>query len=374
MKRIGLIIHSLFYLGGTERVVITKFNYLSKIYDVKLISLYGNKDNIAYNINKSNEIYFLNNKKQKVRSILYNTLKKLKNIVKDKNISILFIEGRGNTFIPLFLKMLVKIKIVFCEHNSIAENKFIYNDTLKKRVCRKFDQYLINKFADTIVVLTEKEKKLYKSKYKMNKVINIYNILDDELLTKKSSYNISSKKFITVGRITYQKGYEYLVRVAKIVFQKYPDWEWHICGDGDIDYKNKIIDLINKNNLQNNIILLGNHSDIYDLYEKYSFLVMTSRYEGFGMVLLEAKTKKLPLVSFDIYSGPSDIIRDGIDGFLVKPFDCQKMADKICELIEKPELRQKFSDNAHGNIGKFNKEKIIKQWRDLIEKLSSNDS
>ena len=159
------------------------------------------------------------------------------------------------------------------------------------------------------------------------------------------------------------------MQVAKSVFAKHPDWQWHIYGDGEQNYKNQIIDLIKQNSLENHIILKDNHSEIYDLYQDYSFLVMTSRYEGLPMVLLEAKAKKLPIVSFDINSGPSDIIRDGVDGFLIKPFDCEAMADKICELIENPELRQKLSDNAYGNLDKFSKEKIIKQWCDLIDEL-----
>lgn len=160
-----------------------------------------------------------------------------------------------------------------------------------------------------------------------------------------------------------------MVKVAKLVFNKHPDWQWHIYGDGKAFYKNKIIDLIKENGIEKHVILQGNHSYIYDLYQDYSFYVMTSRYEGLPMVLLEAKAKKLPIVSFDINSGPSDIVRDGIDGFLIKPFDCNAMADKICELIENPELRQKFSDNANNNLGKFNKNKIVKQWCELINSL-----
>ena len=84
------------------------------------------------------------------------------------------------------------------------------------------------------------------------------------------------------------------------------------------------------------------------------------------MVLLEAKAKKLPSVSFDIHSGPSDIIRDGVDGYLVKPFDVDEMAEKISELIESPALRQQFSDAAWGNLNQFRKETIISQWIELI--------
>jgi len=87
------------------------------------------------------------------------------------------------------------------------------------------------------------------------------------------------------------------------------------------------------------------------------------------MVLLEGKAKNLPLVSFDIDSGPSDIIRDGVDGFLVPPFDTQAMADKICLLIEDVELRKRFSANARGNLDKFSKDRIMKQWVELIESM-----
>ena len=99
---------------------------------------------------------------------------------------------------------------------------------------------------------------------------------------------------------------------------------------------------------------------------------MTSRYEGLPMVLLEAKVKKLPLVSFDIDSGPSDIIEDGVSGYLVPPFDTDAMAERICELIEHPELRQKFSDHAWDNIDKFRKEAVVQKWVELIDGLAGD--
>ncbi|MCC8158790.1 MAG: glycosyltransferase, partial [Phascolarctobacterium sp.] len=144
---------------------------------------------------------------------------------------------------------------------------------------------------------------------------------------------------------------------------------WHIYGEGKELYKLGILELIKKNGLLDKIILMGNKKNMYDLYADYSFLVMTSRHEGLPMALLEAKAKKLPLVSFDIETGPSDIIRNDMDGFLVPAFDTEAMSCKICELIENPELRQKFSDNSQGNLEKFSKEKIMRQWCDLIERV-----
>lgn len=277
--------------------------------------------------------------------------------------------GRNSILESAIAALGTSTKVIFCEHVPIGMLSY---DNFKMKFINYIVQKFINNLAYKIVLLTQKDRDNFyinKQHIKKKKLINIYNFIDKKLIKKLKRYCVENKKILTVGRIDYQKGYEYLIEVAKLVFAKHPDWQWHIYGDGETEYKNKIINLIKQNNLQNNIVLQGNHSDIYDLYQNYSFYVMTSRYEGLPMVLLEAKAKKLPIVSFDINSGPSDIVRDGIDGYLIKPFDCNAMADRICELIEKPELRQKFSDNAHGNIYKFSKEEIIKQWCDLIENI-----
>ena len=368
MKEIAFIVHSITSKGGLERIVKIKSDVLSDIYECNLICMYDLGEP-AYEINSNIKFFYLNKGLKRIRkTIIYNFLM-LRKFVQENHIELIIIEGRSVNFIPLLLKIFSKQKIVFVDHGSLNGYR-ITKTTLKERFCNFIDQFLIAILCDKIVTLTEKEKSEYIKTFNISeqKIDYIYNFIDNELMDVTVQYN--NNNIITVGRIDYQKGYEYLIEVAKLVFVKHPDCQWHIYGDGEAEYKNKIIDLIVQNNLQNHIILMGNRSDIYDLYQEYSFLVMTSRYEGFGMVLLEAKAKKLPLISFDINSGPSDIIRDGIDGFLIKPFDCEAMAEKICELIENPELRQKFSDNAHGNIDKFSKEKIIKQWCDLIDELS----
>ena len=96
---------------------------------------------------------------------------------------------------------------------------------------------------------------------------------------------------------------------------------------------------------------------------------MTSYYEGLPLVLLEAQQYKLPIVSFNCPTGPSEIIRDGVNGFLVDNYDVDGMVEKISELIENEALRKSFSNNTLLDIEKFSKEKIIQQWLDLIEKL-----
>ena len=368
MKKIALIREDLCIPGGCERVCVNLSNELSKFYDVHLINLYKNKS--AYAINEKVKFIFLRNNKLRLRYSLIDDVKFLRSYLINNNIEIVLIIGGTAVLQTILATRGLDIKVVFCQHNSIIADLLV--KSLKEKVYKLILNKLIKNFSDSIIVLTQKDLEEYfinKLNVKRENLKNIYNFISDKLYKTNNKYNLGSKKIITVGRINYAKGYEYLMQVAKSVFAKHPDWEWHVYGDGEENYKQQIINLIKQNNLEKHIILQGNHSNIYDLYPDYAFSVMTSRYESFGMVLVEAKAKKLPLISFDINSGPSDIVRNGVDGFLIKPFDCEAMADKICELIENPELRQRLSDNAHGNLDKFSKEKIIKQWCDLIDAI-----
>ena len=369
MKKVAFFKPRLNIVEGGLRVTVNICNELEKFYNVYLINFF--QENCVFKIAQNVGKYSCVNTEKRLRKIFFQLIFNLRKYIKENKIEIIISETRVYLYLLYIATIGMDVKIIY--HNHFALSEFINNQkagkNLKERILY-FINHCIEKKCKKIIVLTEKDKKDYiKIGVNNERIIILYNWLDSKLFDEKVTYNRNSKKIITVGRIDYQKGYEYLVQVAKMVFKKYPDWQWHIYGDGEQNYKNQIIDLIKQNNLENHLILQGNHSNIYDLYQNYSFYVMTSRYEGLPMVLLEAKAKKLPLISFDINSGPSDIIRDGVDGFLIKPFDCEAMADKICELIENPGLRPNLSDNAHENLDKFRKEKIVKQWCDLIENI-----
>lgn len=102
-------------------------------------------------------------------------------------------------------------------------------------------------------------------------------------------------------------------------------------------------------------------------YKEYSMYVLSSYREGLPLVLLEAKANRLPIVSFDIMTGPREIVRDGIDGILVPLYDLEKMGNAICSLIENEDLRSSMSLKSQENIYKFSKTAILKQWCDLID-------
>lgn len=127
--------------------------------------------------------------------------------------------------------------------------------------------------------------------------------------------------------------------------------------------------MVHENNLEKNVIFCGRTSSILEEYKKAAMYVMTSRTEGFGLVLTEAKSCNLPTLAYDIDFGPREIIDNNVSGYLVEAFDSNAMAEKICELIENEEKRVLFSKRAKDNCEKFTKEAFISKWIEIFEKI-----
>lgn len=193
----------------------------------------------------------------------------------------------------------------------------------------------------------------------------IYNPLT---INSSSVSNLLAKRVIAVGRLDYQKGFDYLIDAWSLVAEKHKDWHLNIFGEGDL--RKVLHNQIEGLGLQNCITLCGRTSDIEKEYAKHSIFVLSSRGEGFGLVLVEAASCGLPLVSFDCPSGPSEIIEDGKNGFLVeKVGDVQTMADRICRLIENESLRRQMGENAKSMVNKFSVDEIKEQWILLLNRL-----
>lgn len=333
-------------------------------YNIHVVSLgfAGNKP--AYNFDKSIKIHKLFEKDTRIReALMKHGISKLKKIYKENNIDIAVSIGASMNALLILAAHGTNVKTVFCEHlnclNPIACDK-----------TQKIMQRIGAKHANKIITLTKRDMEAYIDKYniKKEKIDYIYNWIDDKLLESNHEYNEESKLIMSIGRIEPVKGYDNLIEAAKIIFNKHPDWEWHIYGSGNEELV-KIENAIKNLSLSSNIIIKGFTNNIYNLYKNYSIFALTSYAEGLPMVLLEAKANKLPLVSFDCLTGPNEIIEDGINGYLVKCFDNIEMAEKICKLIEDKNLRKKFSDNSYNNIKLFNKDIILKKWKDLFNSL-----
>lgn len=179
--------------------------------------------------------------------------------------------------------------------------------------------------------------------------------------------NLQNKQAIAVGRYNNAKGYEYLVEAWQIVHRKHPDWTIHIYGSGEM--KEQVKSLIEGNNLQNTMLMHEPTDNIREKYLESSICVVSSRYEGFSMVILESMVCGVPVVSFDCPHGPRNIIRNGEDSILVEHLNTQAMTDSICQLIEHPELRMELGKKAQENIQRFSKDRVMKLWTELFDEL-----
>ena len=178
--------------------------------------------------------------------------------------------------------------------------------------------------------------------------------------------NCEAKRVIFVGRMDSQKGYQYLDAIWKIVEKRHPDWRLDIYGEG-ADLKENI-GMIPKGK---NVFPHGQTLDILDKYKESSILILTSVYEPFGLVMPEAMSCGVPVVAFDCPYGPSEIITDGKDGFLVGCYDVEAFADKVSQLMENEFLRKKMGQKAIQSAQRFRKDKIIPQWFSLFESLNN---
>lgn len=187
------------------------------------------------------------------------------------------------------------------------------------------------------------------------------------LPAEKVPYDGSSKTIVTAGHFFYTKGFDLAVAAARIVFARHPDWRWEFYGDGA--EQEKIRRMIHEQHLEKNVFLCGRTNDLQAVYRRSALYVMTSRSEGFGLVLTEAKASSLPTIAFDVDFGPGEIIEDGKSGYLIPPFNVGLMAARICELIEDPDRRSLFSEHASDNLAVFSPAGFADRWKDLCREV-----
>lgn len=186
-------------------------------------------------------------------------------------------------------------------------------------------------------------------------------------LNESGSYSdCMAKSVIFVGRFSKQKDVGSLLRIWTLVHQRHSDWCLHIYGGYGEEQEALLAEI---KQLDANIQINESTSEIIDKYNENSILLLTSRYEPFGLVLPEAMSCGLPVVAFDCPYGPSDIISDGIDGFLIKLGDINKYVDKVCSLIENEALRQKMGRIGLQTSQRYASSQIMPLWKKMYEQI-----
>ena len=213
-----------------------------------------------------------------------------------------------------------------------------------------------------IVVLTKYDAKVYKRLGIKSSII-----YDPCTIKSIGISKLQSHRVISVGRLDYLKGYDYLIKAWKSVEQMCPDWELHIFGEGP--QRDKLRKLIRDLDVKH-IFLRGASTTISDEYRSSSIYVMSSRCEGFALVLLEASVHGLPLIAYDCISGPKEIITNNENGLLIKPVgNIEKLATAINYLIENPDQRKAMGVKALAMSKKFSVDYIMGQWTQLFQDI-----
>jgi glycosyltransferase involved in cell wall biosynthesis len=261
-------------------------------------------------------------------------------------------------YIPSVLKVRRNIPVVYESHNSYLAYKSEKNSFF--RICQIYWCFRAVKKTQMIVALTEEDASEWKKLNPRVQVIpNVVHLND----TGKYS-DCSSKCVIFVGRYSYQKDIQSLLQIWHLVVQRHPDWQLHIFG-GYGSEQEKLQSQIR--GIDMNIVVHAPTLTIYEEYLRSSMLLMTSRYEPFGLVLPEAMSCGLPVVAFDCPYGPAKIISDGVDGFLIKSRSVEEYVDKVCLLMDNQDLRIKMGKEGIMSSQRYVTHLIMPIWKQLFE-------
>lgn len=195
-------------------------------------------------------------------------------------------------------------------------------------------------------------------------VIHIPNMLT---MQNTELSDLEVKRVIAVGRYETVKGFDRLIEIWAQVACKKPEWTLHIYGEGSL--RGSLQTMIDENGLSGSVFLEGNSENIMQEYQHSSVFVLSSYTEGFGMVLVEAASVGVPVVSFDCPSGPRNIIHDGQTGFLVEDGNIKKFADKLLMLMDDVNLRREMGRRAYEDSRQYLPEVVMKQWTELFEEM-----
>ncbi|MBN2725410.1 MAG: glycosyltransferase family 4 protein [Deltaproteobacteria bacterium] len=269
----------------------------------------------------------------------------------------------------VFLKLISeKTKLVFESHfhryykiqatqniDSIVRVRYFFEKFFEETYLRKFDK---------VVLLTKKDQKNYPD---LTNTIVIPNSLHK---IPAISSMLTNKKVLAIGRLNHQKGFDYLIQAWSIVIKSAPDWKLVIVGSGED--KLLLQNMIRNLRLEDSITIKPPTDKIENEYLESSIFVLSSRYEGFGLVLIEAMSYGVPCVSFDCPCGPDEIIQDKIDGLLVPVENLTKLADELILLMNNRDLLIKMGKKAKENVTRFKDDIILEKWISLYNSIIGN--
>lgn len=346
--------------AGTERVLVNLIAFLlsDSSNSITLLLSTGPKD-LVFGVDRLNiDIVFLGNRDKSGNKLgmgqyYVSLFCKLRSYMRKIDVREKTVVISANSLLSALMYVCIRnrpnYKLISCEHFSF-------------HVAGNFSKFLRKLFYSKIfvVTLTEGDRDIVKATYNPIICACIPNAIPFEI---KEYQGIESKTIISIGRYTFQKGFDLLIEAFAKIAKRFPDWKLEIVGDdyGDGALLNQ---LIKKYNLTN-VYLTSATSNVLEIYDNAAFYVMSSRFEGLPMVLLEAMGRGLPLISFDCPTGPKEII-SASNGILVNNNDISALAESMQRLIEDPQLRLRLSKGSHIRANMFHKDNINILWKNFF--------
>ncbi|MCQ2237849.1 MAG: glycosyltransferase family 4 protein [Bacteroidaceae bacterium] len=368
--------------GGADRVLIEKANYLADFYhyDVTIITdsqdgkdfffpLSSNVKHIDLNINFTVQYEFNLIKRFFIyRSLMRRYKERLSKVLLEIKPDIVITTcGRELDFLEDLHDGSIKVgeshiaKDYIRNLHLLEKKGFLHNMVAKywrgkmERAIEKLDEF---------VVLTPMDANSW-SIVRSSKVIpNSIPFLPKEHSTCKNH------KIISVGRLSEQKGYNRLIDAWALLANKYKDWALDLYGDGE--EHDELVNHIKEKGVENSFIIHKPTKDIASKYSEASIYVMSSRFEGFGMVLIEALACGVPCISFNCPHGPSEIIENGVNGFLVENGNVKQLAESLEKLMIDEKERINMGKAASQSVERFSKDRVMRMWNDLFTSIIEN--
>lgn len=374
--KIVYVTPALYMAGGVERVLTLKANYFAEHfgYDITIILTEGKNKPLFYSLSDKIKVINLNigfeelwtcsflkkvfvylKKQCRYKKALTDELMRMR---PDITISLLRREINFINDIKDGSRKIGELHVNRANYRNFEANdsNFIKNLFAKFWMCNLVSKL---KQLDRFVVLTEEDKSAWPELH------NICVIPDPLSFIPSQHSPLTEKRVIAVGRYVYQKGFDLLLQAWAKIEKQYPDWQLAIFGDGNrapYEQQMKVLDIDSSR-----CHLNGPTADIQQEYVNSSIFVFSSRFEGFGLVLVEAMACGLPVVSFACPCGPRDIIKDGEDGLLVENGNIDAFAVNLSQLMQNASLGKSMVIAGKTNVQRFYMEHIAKRWKDIFE-------
>lgn len=364
--------------GGIERVLTTKANYLAALgHEVHIVTTDQRDGTIAFELDPRIQLHDLGLNYELDNDLgRFGRLKALlqKRPLHRERLSRLLRELKPDITVSTFFQeasLLPSLsdgsKKVLEMHSSrltpvlmYPKERYIFRLLGRLRIWA--NERLARKY-DRVVILTHEELPLW---HKLSNVCVIPNALP--FTAENLSADMSSKRVIAVGRFEYQKNFKELIDIWALLPEEIRH-EWHLDIYGDGYHRWAYMDQIEALSLSNSVSIHKPSGEIKQRYLEHSIYCMTSHYEGLPMVLLEAQTLGLPVVTYACPSGAKDIVSDGVDGFLVAAGDKRAFVERLLSLMQDEDLRRRMGVQAQVASKRFALDKVMAQWLSLFEEL-----